>query len=139
MGVHRVVAVLFVSSFLLLTGCSSQPGGESERHRHGAKINVPDFLRNTSAYKGKSITLELKVEEDAVRNQGRSLRDYVGKDVLFAAVGPKGDQTKLVITIPEGVTIPEDASAEVFVTFVCARGHLRQGNKARLIEKSSGP
>ncbi len=137
MGLHRVVPVLFVPSLLFISGCSSQHGAETERHRHGAKVNVPDFLKNTSAYKGKSITLELKVEEDGFRSQGRSLGDYVGKAVLFTTLGPKGEQIKLVITIPEGVTIPDDASDEVFVTFVCARGHLRQGNKARLIEKSS--
>jgi hypothetical protein len=135
MGVHRVIPVLFVSSLFVLNGCSSQDGPETERHRHGAKVNVPDFVKNTFAYKGKSITLELKVEEDGVRSQGRSLRDYVGKDVPFTILGPKREQIKLVIAIPEGVTIPDDPLDEVFVTFVCAQGNLRQGNKARLIEK----
>ena len=135
MGLLRVVPVLFVPSLLFISGCSSPHGAETERHRHGAKVNVPDFLKNTSAYKGKSITLELKVEEDGFRSQGRSLRDYVGKDVKFTTVGPKGEQLKLVIKIPEGVPIPDDTSDEVFVTFVCTRGNLWQANQARIIEK----
>jgi hypothetical protein len=138
MGLNRVIAFHFVSSFLFISGFSSQNHHETERHRHGAKVNVPDFLKNTSAYKGKSITLALKVGEDGFRSQGRTLRDYVGKDVLFTTLDPKGQQTKLLIAIPMDVTIPDETSDEVFVTFLCTRGHLRQGNKARLIEKSSG-
>lgn len=138
MALHRVIPVLIVPSLLCISGCSSQHGAEAEPHRHGAKVNVPDFLKNTSAYKGKSITLELKVEEDGFRSQGRSLRDFVGKDVLFTTLGPKGEKTKLVVTIPEGATIPDHASDEVIVTFVCAQGRLKQGNKARLIETSIG-
>jgi hypothetical protein len=138
MGLHRVVLVLFVPSLLFISGCSSQNHDETERHRHGAKVNVLDFLKHTSAYKGKSITLELKVAEDGFRSNGRTLRDYVGKDILFMTLDPKGQQTKLLIAIPMDVTIPDDASDEVFVTFLCTRGHLRQGNKARLIENSSG-
>jgi len=138
MGVHRAVLVLLVPCLLLVGGCSSRPAGETERHRHGAKVNVLDFMKNTSTYKGKSITLELKVNEHnehSFRSQGRSLRDYVGKDLEFTTLGPKVEQLKLVITIPQGVSISDDTSDEVFVTFLCTRGDLRRGNQARIIEK----
>jgi hypothetical protein len=134
MGVHRAVLILVVPSLVLAGGCSSRPAGETE-HRHGAKVNVLDFMKNTPAYKGKSITLGLKVNEHSFRSQGRSLRDYVGKEVEFTTLGPKGEQLKLVITIPHGVSIPDDTLDEAFVTFVCSRGELRRGNQARIIEK----
>jgi hypothetical protein len=130
----RVVLVLLVAGLLLPGGCSSRPG-EKERHRHGAKVNILDFVTNTAVYRGKSITLELKVDEDGFRSQGRSLRDYAGKSVRFTILGLKGEPQKLVITILEGVPIPGDASDKVFVTFVCTRGTLAEGNQARIIEK----
>jgi hypothetical protein len=132
MGVHRAVLVFFVPCLLLAGGCSSRPAGETE-HRHGAKVNVLDFMKNT--YRGKSITLDLKVNEHSFRSRGRPLRDCVGKDVEFTTLGPKGEQLKFVITIPQGVSIPDDTSDEAFVTFVCSRGDLRRGNQARIIEK----
>jgi hypothetical protein len=138
MGLYRIVPVLFVLSLLFINGCSSQHHDETERHRHGAKVNVADFVRHTFAYKGKSITLALKVDEDGFPSNGRTLRDYAGKDILFTALDPKGQQTKLLIAIPIDVRIPDDVSDEVFVTFLCTQGHLRQGNKAQLIERSSG-
>jgi hypothetical protein len=135
MNTHRVILGLFVLSPLFACGCSSRPDWETERHRHGAKVNILDFVTNTGAYRGKSITLELKVDEEGFRSQGRSLRGYVGKAVRFAILGLKGEQQKVVISIPAGVTIPEDASEEVFVTFVCTRGSLWEGNQARIVEK----
>ena len=77
----------------------------------------------------------LKVDEAIARNKGQSLRDFVGKEVKFAAAGPKSERLTVVIKIPAGLTVPEVGNAdEVRVTFVCARGHMRQGNEAKSIE-----
>ena len=134
MGPRRVVVVLFVPCLLLPGSCSSPPSLERERRR-GPKVNLGDFINNTAAYKGKAIMLDLKVDEPIRRSQGKSLQDYVGREVKFTAVGPKGDQLNLVITIPAGLAVPAvGQSEEVSVTFICTRGNLRQGNEARAIE-----
>jgi hypothetical protein len=124
-----------VSTFLLLaalSGCSSPPAGEEERHR-GAKINIADFIRNPVPYKGKAITLDLKVDEAIAKDQ--TLRDYVGRDVKFMTLGPKGERLDLVITLPKALTVPEVGRGDmVMITFLCTRGSLREGNEARFID-----
>jgi hypothetical protein len=124
-----------VAVFLLLAalgGCSQPPAGETERHR-GAKINIADFIRNPAAYRGKAITLDLKVDE-AIAN-GQTLRDYLGRAVKFRTSGPKGERLDLVITLPRDSEVPEVGHGDVVtVTFVCTRGSLREGNEARFID-----
>jgi hypothetical protein len=101
----------------------------------GAKINISDFISNTGAYKGKVIMLPLRIDEPSVAAQDPSLRNYLGRDVHFTTRGPKGERLDLVIRISEDLSVPEVGSAgEVFVTFVCTRGSLRQGNEARAIQ-----
>jgi len=134
MGSRRMVLVLFVPFLLFPVSCSSPLSLERERRR-GAKVNLADFINNTTAYKGKAIMLDLKVDEPIVPSQGKSLQDYIGRDVKFTAVGPKGERLNLVITIPAGLAVPAvGQSDEVSVTFVCTRGNLRQGNEARAVE-----
>lgn len=134
MDPHRAVPALLLLSLAVLGGCRSRAGQE-EPHHVGAKINIADFIRNTAAYKGKALMLPLRVDEPIAPGPGQSLRSYAGRDVKFTTVGPKGERLDLVIRIPEGLPVPEvGTSAEVFVTFVCTRGSLRQGNEARAIE-----
>jgi hypothetical protein len=124
---HALFLLVFIG------GCSSTPGGDDPHHR-GPKINIPHFIKNTATYKGKTITLDVIIEE--AMSQGQSLRDYVGRDVKVAAIGPKGQREPFVITIPQGLAVPEIGQAdEVSVTFVCTCGNLRQGNEARLIQR----
>jgi hypothetical protein len=125
------LAVFF--SLLLIGGCSSTPAGEDPHHR-GPKINLSHFVKNTATYKGKAITLDVVIDEAIP--QGQSLQNYVGRDVKVAALGPKGEREPFVITIPQGLAVPDVGHAdEVSVTFVCTRGSLRQGNEARLVER----
>ena len=132
---RRFVSVLLVLCLLQVGGCSSSSSSGEPRHR-GPKINIRDFIKNPAAYKGKSITLSLKIDEAIDRSQGWSLRDYVGRDVKFVSLGPRGERLNLVITIPEDLSVPDVGhSDEVSVTFVCTRGSLRQGNEARSIER----
>jgi hypothetical protein len=130
-------SVSLVLGLIFLTGCSSHSGPGGTRHHHrGPKVNLADLLHNPAAYKGKSIMLVLQVDEDIDRGQGQSLRDYVGRDVKFTTVAAGGERLDLVITIPQGLSVPDvGRSEEVSVTFVCTRGDLRQGNEARLIER----
>jgi hypothetical protein len=127
--------VLLMLCVLLLGGCSSPSGSEIPR-RHGPKVNLRDFFYNTAAYKGKSITLDLKVDEPLFRSKGQSLRDYAGQEVKFLKTGPRGELLSLVIKLPQDLSIPEPSSDSVSVTFVCTRGSLRQGNEAKAIELS---
>ena len=121
---------------LLFTGCSSSSHTGAPHHR-GAKVNVQDFMNNTAAYKGKTLTLRLRVDEAVVRTQGQSLREYGGREAKFVMSGPNGENVNLVIAIPKGLSVPEVGySEDVTVTFVCARGSLRQGNEARSIKKT---
>jgi hypothetical protein len=55
------------------------------------------------------------------------------------SVGPKGEHLNIVITIPEGLSVPEVANSdEVSVTFVCSLGSLLRGNQAQIIAISLG-
>jgi hypothetical protein len=130
---NRGITFRFVLASLLVSGCAPVVKTEHLRHE-GPKVNLADFIANTSAYKGKSLTLGLKVEEAIAKEKGQSLRDFVGREVKFAATGPKGEQLNLLIRIPEGMPVPDAGHAdELRVTFLCAKGSLQQGNEAKSI------
>jgi len=136
MAPRCVLSLILVLGLLAITACSPPPSSGKPR-RQGPKINMAHFIKNTPTYKGKTITLGLKIDEG---NQGRSLRDFMGKDVKFAAIAPNGEHLNLVITIPEGLSVPDlSYSSDVVVTFICKRGELRQGNVAKSIQPSDGP
>jgi hypothetical protein len=116
-------------------GCADHPSRDKPRH-YGPKVNIRDFMQNTVRYKGRIITLTVKVDEPIDRGQSHSLRDCVGRDVNFTATGSQGERLNVVIKIPEGVTVPDvGQSDEVSITFICTRGMLRQGNEAKVIER----
>jgi hypothetical protein len=128
MNSDRIVPVLLV----VFGGCSSTT--YDVPHHRGAKINVSHFAKKTATYKGKSITLDIRIDEPM--RKGQSLRDFVGRDVKVATFGPKGERVAFLITIPQGLSVPEVGNSDdVSVTFVCTRGSLQQGNEATLIEK----
>ena len=120
------ISIFFVLSILFFSSCNNYP-----------KNNIiPDFLDNTIKYKGQTITFEMFVDEDIFMDRGESLRDYVGKDVKFAAVGPNAHHLSMVIKIPEGLSVPNvDHNGRVIVTFICNEGNLRHGNIAKSIER----
>jgi hypothetical protein len=118
-------------------GCSASVSGRKAERHEGPKVNLADFLHKTAAYKGKTLTLSLRVDEPIARNSGQSLRDYVGRYVRFTASGPKGERSGLVIKIPPGLTVPDVGTGdEVRVRFICSQGDLRQGNVARAIDRA---
>src|SRR5262249_52735794 len=125
--------------WLLATGCSPSArsrADDEEAYHPGPKLNIPDFIKNTAAYKGKVITLLLKIDEAAPQGQGQTLQAFVGRDVKFRTAEPKGEQLHLVITIPKDLPVPDASpSDELSVRFACTRGNLRQGNEAKSIEK----
>jgi hypothetical protein len=128
---HRRALPFLLTYALLCSGCSSYATSSKPR-RQGPKINFSDFIYHTSAYKEKSINLNLKVDQPSTANQ--SLRDYLGQEVQFSASGSRGEQLKLVILIPASLSVPDiGQSDEVNVTFVCRLGSLRQGNEATSI------
>ena len=99
-------------------------------------VDTNDFLKNTSAYKGQTITLTLLVAEE-IKNKG-SLKDYVGKDVKFAALTKNRQRLEIKITIPDGLDVPKAGFGDpVKVTFVCKDGSLQHGNEAKSIETAS--
>jgi hypothetical protein len=135
MNLRRTAAVNAVLGLILAGGCSP-PTPTIETHRHtGADVNIGDLVSHTAAYKGKTMTLLVKVNESIARGQGKTLRDFTGRDVKFTAQGTKGERADLVIRIPRGLDIPEAyQSHQLRVTFICAKGNLRDGNEAKRIE-----
>jgi hypothetical protein len=107
---------------VLTTGCL--PAGNVEvPHHRGAKINVPHFMKQTGTYKGKSITLDVVIDEPIP--QGRSLLDYRGRDIKLSAFGPKQERVSFIIRIPKDLDVPEVGRAEqVSVTFTCTQGSM---------------
>jgi hypothetical protein len=119
---------------LLSSGCSA-PGSTNPAHK-GAKVNLAHFFQQPAAYRGKTLTLQLKVDDAIERNRGQSLQQYTNRYVRFLADGPKGERFHLVIRIPEDIPVPDAAMGDtVVVTFLCSRGNLQQGNEAKAIEK----
>jgi len=139
MAFRRIVCPILVLNFLLVGGCSS-PTARAKPRRVGPKINLDHFIKNTATYKGKTLTLGLKLDEAIDKAKGRSLRDFVGRDVRFQTSAPNGEHLSLVITIPPDMSVPEVGNSDdVVVTFICQRGDLRQGNLAKLIQSTDGP
>jgi hypothetical protein len=134
---RRTVSVCVALCALLVGGCSRSASNiKTERHE-GPKVNLTDFFHNTTAYKGKTVTLTLMVDEAPAPNSSPNLKEFVGRYVKFRASGPKGEKLNLVIKIPQTLTVPDVGIAEeVRVTFVCEQGDLRQGNVARSVVKS---
>ena len=71
---HRRVAWLV--GLLCLVGCSRAPYTGGVVHV-GAKVNVSDFQGHTSAYKGRLVTLRLKLDEPAAGSQ--KLSQFLGQ------------------------------------------------------------
>src|SRR5205807_6809771 len=103
MALWRVLRVILVVCLLFGGACSSSPTGPAKPRRKGPKVNIPHFIKDTAAYKGKTITLGLQIDEASMKSQGQSLADFTGKDVKFTAIAPNGQHLNLVITIPEGL------------------------------------
>jgi hypothetical protein len=133
---HRwIIAALFLVALLCDWGCSASTR-KSRPLRQGPKINLAHFVKDPLAYKGRSISLALKVDEPIDRGQGQSLRDYSGRDAKFTTTIPNGNRLNLVITIPPSVAIPDVGHADdVIVTFICKEGSQQRGNEAKFIEK----
>jgi hypothetical protein len=126
---YRVAIVLF----FIAGGCTPSPKHDVPRH-YGPRVSVSDFVKNTAKYKGKAITVDVRIDERMPN--GQSLRDYAGRDVRVAAKGPKGEQLSFILTIPPGLAVPDAVySEDVRVALVCTRGSLREGNEAKLIER----
>jgi hypothetical protein len=135
MNLRRFAALGLGLGLFLQGGCSPPPRNDEEARHVGSKVNLSHFKQNTALYKGKAITLELKVEEPIDRSQGRSLQDYVGRDVKFSCIDKDGESVNLVIAIPKGIEVPEVGKAdEVLVRFRCKSGSLREGNEAMLVD-----
>lgn len=106
------------------------------REAPGEKVNIPDLIDNTEKYKGKTITLKLKVDTSIHVNDEKSLRDYVGSDVKFHTFGPKREKLSIVIGIPEGTDVPKAVYLdELVITFKCNEGHLQRANTAITIKR----
>jgi hypothetical protein len=139
MAPRCVLSLIFVLGLLAIAACSS-PSSTGKLRRQGPKVNIPDFIKHTAAYKGKTITLGLKVDEAIAKDQRQSLRDFVGRPVKFTTTAPTGEQLILIVTLPTGMSVPDVGHADdVVVTFVCQRGNLREGNEAKVIQTSEGP
>lgn len=124
--------LLFMGALVCLVGCSHATPNSGLR-RLGTKINIANFIHRPQGYKGRIITLRLHVDDPAV-GAGRTLRERVGHDVRFTTTGPKGEQLKLVITIPRDLSVPDvGGGGEVTVTFVCGDGSTEHGNTAKAI------
>ena len=135
MGRRRMIYLNLVLCLGLLGGCSSPPVS-GKPIRRGAKVNLSHLRQHPEAYRGNALTLTLTVAERIDRSQGQSLRQFINRYVTFTANGAEGEHLLLVIRIPENISVPEAAQGDaVVVTFVCSRGHLRQGNEATSIEK----
>jgi hypothetical protein len=135
MGRYALFILTLLFCLLLGVGCSSHQG-DSNPVRKGAKANLTHFFQQPFSYRGKILTLSLKVEEDIDREQNQSLRQYTNRYVKFRAEAKKGEPHHLMIRIPQNIPIPDAAKGdEVVVTFLCSRGNLEQGNEATAIEK----
>lgn len=93
--------------------------------------SLVDFIDNTPRYKGKLITIELMIESEIWLEEGRSLRDWIGRDVEFSALGEQFETLAMVIFVPASLSVPKAGWGDsVKVAFRCKDGDLRHGNEA---------
>jgi hypothetical protein len=131
---NLLVMLSLVPGLLVGSGCSS-PGSTNLPHK-GAKVNLAHFFQQPAAYRGKTLTLQLRVDDAIDRERGESLRQFTNRYVRFVADRPSGELFHLVIRIPEDIPMPDAAKGDtVVMTFLCSRGNLQQGNEAKAIEK----
>ncbi len=103
MGHWRIISLFLVGGLFLNCGCtSSTPTGKV--HHHGARINISDFMSHSAAYKGKTITLVLKVDPSG---PGKSVRNHLGSEVKFTygLIVPRGDIQHLGGIFPPGAAV----------------------------------
>jgi hypothetical protein len=118
-------AFLAINLLMFVVGC----GGNNSN-----SVDIVDVIDHTPNYKGKTLTMDLEIDENIFPDKGQSLQDYVGKGVKFNAFGPKMERLSIVINIPRGLVVPKAAIFEhVIVTFVCNDGNLQHGNEAKSI------
>jgi hypothetical protein len=123
-------ALLILSLSIALAGCTYAPSTHKPP-RQGPKVNLLDLMHNTSAYKGKTMQFVLTVDEPP----GRTVREYVGRDLHLTAEAPGKERLHLTVTIPRGLAVPEVAAgAKVNVRFVCTRGEMQAGNVVRWMD-----
>ena len=105
------------------------------KKRNQTQFDIVDFIDNTMKYKGKQLTIPVIVEEPIFRDDGRSLRDCIGRTVKFYSFGPNTDtRLDIVILLPRDLSVPNACYGdEVKVTFVCKEGNLQIGNEAKAI------
>jgi len=131
----RLVCVAIVPCSLVASGCSSSTRNRETHHHEGPKVNISHFIANTATYKGKTVTLTLKIDEATAGGTGDSLRAYAGREARFSIPEAKAERAQIMIKIPEGLPLPESRRGdEVRVTFVCTQGSLRVGNEAKSIQ-----
>ncbi len=131
----RLVRVTILLCLPFASGCTSSTRTRETHHHEGPKVNIAHFIANTATYKGKTITLDLKIDEATTGGTGDSLRAYAGREVRFSIPEAKAERTQIVIKIPEGLSAPDNRRGdEVRVTFVCTQGSLRVGNEAKSIQ-----
>ncbi len=114
---------------------SLQPGSQGKAKEK--PVDIADFIDNTPKYKGKTITMQLHIDDGIDASAGQSLRNFVGRTVRFYGFGVTSNtQLKIAIEIPSGLSVPQVAYAdEVRVTFVCSGGSLLVGNVAQSITR----
>lgn len=104
--------------------------------QEGTSFDWADFIDNTGNYKGKTITLTLRVNSSVFADEGRSLRNLIGRNVELYGFGPNSERLDVIVSIPSDLSVPNVAFAEsVVVTFLCKEGNLRRGNEAKAIKR----
>src|SRR5262249_22499232 len=127
----RLVGLIFIPCSLIASGCSPSARSRETHHHEGPKVNISHFIANTAAYKGKTITLALNIDEAGAGGTADSPRGSAGREVKFSIPEAKAHPAQIVITIPAGLSVPDVRSGdEVRVTFLCTHGSLREGNEA---------
>ena len=130
---QRRVLFIFLCCLPFL-GCMSSTTTTKKVHHHGAKINTADFIKHSMAYKGKTITLILRMDPASAKTPASGQR---GRDLTFTKAD--ADNLSIVITMPEEISIPQvGPSDDLMVTFVCGQGSLRQGNIAKAVQIPDG-
>jgi hypothetical protein len=76
------------------------------------------------------------VDSEIFLEEGRSLRDWVGREVEFSAIGAQQETLAIAILIPRSLSVPKAGFFDpVKVTFRCNNGDLRHGNEAIAITR----
>lgn len=130
----RTVAL---AGLVLAWGCGARH--EATDANSGDRIEpdqIVELIDHPERFKGKTVTVLVRVDSHIHARDGDSLQKYAGRDVRFRAFGPGGSaRLDLTVRMPADGLPNAKMDDELLVTFLCKEGRTASGNEGIRVER----